>query len=95
MTYLDRVLDVEVFERGDVEVRRVEVRLDQPRHDRAAVGVDLLNIARQLRCPDGGARVADPAIVGDNDCITNRLCSRAVDQLTVEDSGGSSCDPHQ
>ena len=36
----DGILDVEVFQRGDVEIRRVEVRLDQPRHDRAAARVD-------------------------------------------------------
>ena len=37
---LDRVLDVEVFEGRDVEVRRVEVGLHEPGQDRATTGID-------------------------------------------------------
>jgi hypothetical protein len=72
----------------------VEVGLDQPGHDRAAVGVDQLDAVRECRGTDCGTGVADPAVLDDNDRITNRFRSGAVDQATVEDAGDSSCDPH-
>ena len=37
---LDRILDVQVGQLGDVEIGGVEVGLDQPRHDRPAARVD-------------------------------------------------------
>ena len=37
---LDRILDIEIRELGHVEIRGVEMGLDQPGHDRPAAGVD-------------------------------------------------------
>ena len=92
--HLRRVLDVEILEDENVEVRGVEVGLDEPRHDRPAPGVDLLNIRGKWRRSDRGAGVADATAVDDNDRITDRRRSGAVDQVTVGDTGDSSCGPH-
>src|SRR5262249_13757452 len=59
---LDGVLDVEVFEGRDVEVRGVEVGLDQARHDGAAADVDLDAPGRQLGQRGGRAGVGDAAV---------------------------------
>jgi hypothetical protein len=53
---LDGVLDVEVLQGGDVEVGRVEVGLDQARHDGAAPGVEVAGLGA-----GGGAPRAGPA----------------------------------
>jgi hypothetical protein len=64
------------------------------RHDRPALGVDLVNIVGQRRRTDRRARVADPAAVEDDDRIADGRRSGAIDQVTIEDTSGSSCDPH-
>ncbi len=45
----DRILDVEIGEIGDVEVGRMEMSLDQPRHDGPAARIDALDIRRNHR----------------------------------------------
>ena len=92
--HLRRVLDVEILEDQNVEVRGVEVGLDEARHDRPALGVDLVDIVCERRRSNRRARVADPAAVDDDDRITNGRRSGAVDQVTIEDTSDSSCDPH-
>ena len=69
---LDRVLDVEVFERRDVEVGRVEVRLDQARHDRAAAGVDPRGLGRRAAARRRRAGVGDAAVLDDERGVRDR-----------------------
>src|SRR5262249_32108029 len=63
---VDGVLDVEVGQLGDVEVSRVEVGLDQPRHDRAAARVDPVGVGRHLGRAGDGAGVGDAAVADQN-----------------------------
>ena len=86
---LDRILDVEVFQRRDVEVRRMEVGLDQARHDRAAAGVDALRVGGDARRAGGRAGVGDAAVLDDERRVGDRRRAGAVDQLAVGDERGS------
>ena len=82
---LDRVLDVEVFEGGDVEVGRVEVGLDQPRHDGAAAGVDPPGAGCDRRRLGDGTGVGDAAVANDQGRVRHGRRAGAVDQLAVGD----------
>ena len=50
----DRILDVEIGQLGDVEIGRMEMGLDQPRHDGPAAGVDPPRVGRNVGAPRAG-----------------------------------------
>ena len=50
----DRILDVEIFQVGDVEIGRMKVGFDEPGHDRAATGVDHRGLAIAAGMPAAG-----------------------------------------
>ncbi len=72
---LDRVLDVEVFQVGDVEVGGMEVGFDQPRHDRAATSVDPRRFRTDVRSAGGLSGVENAPVANHNGTIGN--CRRA------------------
>src|SRR5262245_54255427 len=86
---LDGVLDVEVFQGGDVEVGGVEVGLDQPRQDGPAPGVDARCVGGQGGGAGDGPGVGDPAVVDDQGGVGDGRRARAVDELAVGDDRGA------
>src|SRR5262249_15717365 len=82
---LDGVFDVEVFEGRDVEVRRVEVSLDEPGQDGAAAGVDLGVVRRHLGQAGGRAGVGDAAVADEQRAVADGGRAGAVDQRAVAD----------
>ena len=82
---LDRILDVEVFERGDVEVRGVKMRLDQPRHDGAAAGVDRLPVGKGRGRIERRTGVGDAAVLQRDDGVRHRRRTVADNQLPIDD----------
>ena len=80
---LDRILDVEIFELRHVEIGRMKVRLDQPRHDRAAASVDPRGVRLELRCFGGNSGVRNPAVANHDGRVWHRRRSAAIDQLPI------------
>ena len=91
----DRILDVEIGEIGDVEVGRVEVRLDQSRHDGPAAGVDPLGILGRPPAPLSRPGISDSAVLHDDDGVGNGRSARPVHELAVGDQGLALCGPHR
>ena len=90
----DRILDVEVFQLGDVEVGRVKMGLDQPGHDRAAAGVDVRGVGADRRCAGRGPGVGDPAVADHDRGIRDRCGAGAVDQLSAVNERRTLCGLH-
>ena len=89
----DRILDVEVFESGDVEVSGMKVRLDQP-----GMMVPPRASMRAASGPTAGAsrrsRVRDTAIANENGGIRYRRPAGAIHELAMRDQGGAGCVSH-
>jgi hypothetical protein len=88
------VLDVEVFEGGDVEVGGVEVGLDQAGQDGAAAGVDAPGLGRQGRRPGHRAGVGDPPVLNDQCRIGDWRGAGAGKELPVGDDRDARCRFH-
>ena len=82
---LNRVLDVEIFQRGDVEIRRMKMSFDQPRHDRPTVGVDHFRF--RLRRNFGSllrrAGIGDEPLLDHQQPVRNRSRPRSINKLPV------------
>jgi hypothetical protein len=91
---LNRVFDVEIFQRGHIEIRRMKVSLDQSRHDRAAVGVDDLGVRWDGRSAGSGAGIGDRAILNQQQPVRNRCRSRSINKLSVSNHCLSGCSLH-
>ena len=85
----DRILDVEIGQLGHVEIRGMEVCLDQSRHDRPAAGVDPLCLGRNRRCASGRPGVGDLAVLRDDGRISDRRRAGSVHQPAVRDQQSS------
>jgi len=82
----DRVLDVEVFESGDVEICRVKMRFNEAGMivpPRASIRLRRANFAQA----SGWTCVGDATIADDQSGIADRRLASAVDQRAVTDDG--------
>src|SRR5262245_34425668 len=91
---LDGVLDVEVFEGGDVEVGGVEVGLDEAGQDGAAAGVEADGVGGRGRHAGGGAGVGDAAVAEDEGGVEHGRLAGAVEELAVADDGNAGRELH-
>jgi hypothetical protein len=73
---LDRVFEIEVLERGDVEVGGMEMGLDQSGHDRSSARVDTQDTIGGKVIQGGGrtavAHVRDSTFFGDHAAVRDR-----------------------
>jgi hypothetical protein len=81
----DRILDIEVFEGGDVEVRWMEVSFDKAGHDGAAASVDDQSLRRH---GNGSSGVLDAIALDDDHAVPKAWGARTVDQRTVANHRG-------